>query len=121
MEQTINRVELMGRVGVDPKINSMEGGRQVIHFVLATNESYKTKSGEIREETTWHRISMWNNRGMPDFSKIKKGTLLKVAGRLRTQSYDDNDGQKHYSTEVVAISAAIVETEKIISLQFTNS
>ena len=75
MEQSVNRVELKGNVGQEPKIMRVENGGSVVRFSLATHETFKTKSGELKEETTWHNVVAWSVKGMPDFEKIRKGSL----------------------------------------------
>ena len=83
MEKSLNRVELKGNVGQDPKIVKMEGGGSVVRFSLATHETFKTKGGELKEETTWHNIVAWSAKGMPDFEKIKRGTFIELIGKIR--------------------------------------
>ena len=73
MDRSINRVELRGNVGSEPRINEV-GESKVIRFSLATNETFKDRNGVLKEETTWHSVSAWAGRGMPDFNEIKKGT-----------------------------------------------
>ena len=76
MEKSLNRVELKGNVGQDPKIMRVENGGSVIRFSLATHETFKTKSGELKEETTWHNVVAWSVKGMPDFNRIRKGVFI---------------------------------------------
>ena len=90
----LNRVELRGRVGHDPKVFSV-GDAQVARFSLATNEAFRGKSGELREETTWHNISAWAGRNIMDFKEIRKGAFVSLVGRLRNIKYTGNDGTLH--------------------------
>ncbi|MFA6327058.1 MAG: single-stranded DNA-binding protein [Bacteroidales bacterium] len=103
MEHSINKVELLGRVGADPRTGQTEDGRKVINFSLATGEVLKTSSGELREETTWHRIVAWEGKELTvtDFEKVKKGSRLAVTGRIRTNTYE-KDGQQRYTQEIIA-------------------
>ena len=101
MDRSVNRIELRGNVGTTPRINVV-GESKVIKFALATNEVFKDRSGVIKEETTWHNIVAW--RQLADLAEkyITTGTQIYVEGRLRSRSWDGQDGQKHYITEIVA-------------------
>lgn len=98
----VNKVYLVGNVGKDPEVRYIESGVAVANFSLATNESYKNKSGERVTNTEWHNIVVW--RGLAEVVEkyVKKGTMLYVEGKLRTRSYDDQNGNKRYITEIVA-------------------
>ena len=117
METTLNRVELRGRVGQDPKIFNV-GDTRVARFSVATNETFHDRDGVIKEETTWHNVSAWESKGMPDFTKIEKGTKIHVIGRLRNQRYTDSEGQERYSTEVSAYQMEIIEDRGILQYEF---
>lgn len=99
---SVNKVILVGNVGVDPEIRYLEGGAAVTTVRLATSETYKNKNGERITQTEWHNVVMW--RGLAEIVEkyVKKGSQLYVEGRLRTRSWDDKDGNKRYTTEVVA-------------------
>jgi single-strand DNA-binding protein len=98
----VNRVILIGNVGQDPEIRHLDSGVSVANFNLATNESYKDKSGERVTQTEWHRVVLW--RGLAEVAEkyVKKGELLYIEGRLRTRSWEDKEGIKRYTTEVFA-------------------
>lgn len=101
MEQSVNKVELMGRVGADPRIGQSDEGRRVMNFNLATGEVIRTSSGTLKEETTWHRIVAWEGKDIAQFEKVKKGTRLLITGKIRTNVYE-KDGQPRYIQEVLA-------------------
>ena len=105
---TLNRVELKGRVGQDPKVFNVRD-TQVAKFSVATNETFHDRNGEIREETTWHNVSAWVGRNIEDFRNIRKGTLVSVEGRIRNTKFTGMDGNERYMTEVVATKLARVE------------
>jgi len=111
MERTLNRVELRGNVGADPKVTELEGGVTVIRFSLATHEAFKAKDGQYREETTWHNIAAWSSKGMMDFSKIKKGVFLELTGRLRYFKYVSKTGEEKNSCEIVALKMSVPEND----------
>ena len=98
----VNKVILVGNLGKDPEVRYLEGGTAVANFPLATSEVYKDKSGERKEITEWHNIVMW--RGLAEIAEkyLKKGNSIYVEGKLRTRSWDDKEGVKRYTTEVLA-------------------
>jgi single-strand DNA-binding protein len=97
----INKVILVGHLGKDPELRTLDGGVSVTSFPLATSETYN-KDGRKVEQTEWHNIVMW--RGLADMAAkfLQKGKLVYIEGKLRTRSFEDRDGIKKYTTEVVA-------------------
>jgi single-strand DNA-binding protein len=97
----VNKVILVGHLGKDPEARSLEGGVSVVSFPLATSESFN-KDGRKVEQTEWHNIVMW--RGLADVAAkfLQKGKLVYIEGKLRTRSFEDKEGIKKYTTEVVA-------------------
>ena len=104
MAKSLNRVELKGHVGFDPRINTFEEGESVMRFSLATNETYKNRKGELVEETVWHTIVAWAGKGIPDFDIVKKGVYLHIVGRLKPVKYQTKEGIDKFSYEVIALS-----------------
>lgn len=101
----INKVILIGNVGQDPEIRYVgdpSSTTKVATIRLATSERYKDRSGVLQEHTEWHSVVAW--RGTADVVEkyVKKGTQIYVEGRLRTRSWDDQGGNKRYSTEILA-------------------
>ena len=97
----VNKVILVGNLGKDPEIRSIESGRKVASFTLATTESYKDKNGERVDSTEWHNISFWGPIADVIEKYLKKGSQIYVEGKLKTRSYEDKDKIKRYVTEVV--------------------
>jgi single-strand DNA-binding protein len=97
----INKVILVGHLGKDPELRTLDGGVSVTSFPLATSETFN-KDGRKVEQTEWHNIVMW--RGLADMAAkfLQKGKLVYIEGKLRTRSFEDRDGIKKYTTEVVA-------------------
>ncbi|MFM6954340.1 MAG: single-stranded DNA-binding protein [Sphingobacteriaceae bacterium] len=97
----INKVILVGHLGKDPEVRHLDGGVSVAAFPLATSESY-TKDGKKIEQTEWHNVVMW--RGLAEIAAkyLQKGKLVYVEGKLRTRSFEDKEGNKRFTTEVVA-------------------
>ena len=101
---SLNKVMLIGNVGRDPEVRYLDGNSgnaKVATFTLATTERYRDRNGETRENTEWHNIVAW--RGNADVVErfVKKGTQVYIEGRLRTRSWDDQTGNKRYTTEII--------------------
>ncbi|HMQ05746.1 MAG TPA: single-stranded DNA-binding protein [Saprospiraceae bacterium] len=98
----INKVILIGNLGKDPEVRTLESGAKVVRFPLATNESYQDKSGEWQTVTEWHNVTMWRNLAERAEKDLKKGSLIYLDGKLSTRKWTDKEGQDRYTTEVVA-------------------
>ncbi len=96
-----NKVQLIGHVGQEPEIKTLEGGRKLANFTLATNEIYKNDKGEKVEETQWHKLVAWGKTAEIIEKYVTKGKEIAVEGKLTHRSYDDKNGEKRYVTEVV--------------------
>ncbi len=107
MQKSLNRVELRGHVGHDPKVTKMETGGVLVRFTLATNEVYKDKEGKYCENTVWHNVTAWSNKGMPDFEKIKKGVYLEVTGKIKYVKYKNREGEEKNATEIIALKIIV--------------
>lgn len=118
MEKMINKVELSGFVGINPEVRTMPNGNKILRFSLATSQSYKDREGKWVRDTTWHNIIMWNKMADAAGAEVKKGTRMSVTGRLANRSYTDKEGNKKYSTEIIAvsyeISAVLNETKAVV-------
>ena len=100
---SVNKVILVGHLGKDPELRYLEGNVSVASFPLATSETFN-KDGKKVEQTEWHNIVMW--RGLADVAAkyLSKGRLVYIEGKLRTRSYEDKEGIRRYTTEIVAES-----------------
>ncbi|HPW79049.1 MAG: Single-stranded DNA-binding protein [Bacteroidetes bacterium ADurb.Bin037] len=98
----LNKVMLIGNVGKDPEIRHLESGTAVANLVLATSERYRDRNGEMQEQTEWHNVVLW--RGLADIAErfVRKGSQIYIEGKIRTRSWEDQSGQKRYTTEIVA-------------------
>ncbi len=103
MSGSINKVVLIGNLGTDPEARSMQNGGQVVSFSLATSDQWKDKNtGEKREKTEWHKISVFDEHiGGVAMKYLKKGSQIYLVGTLRTNKFIDKNGVEQYSTEVV--------------------
>lgn len=99
----INKVILIGNLGRDPEIRyTANGGQAVANFTLATSENYTTRDGKREERTEWHRIVVWGKTAENCAQYLSKGRTVYVEGRLQTREWEDKEGQKRRTTEVVA-------------------
>jgi single-strand DNA-binding protein len=101
MSKSLNRVELIGFFGGDPELKFTPSGAAVATFSVATNQSWKDKEGNQKEEVEWHRLVVWNKLAEVVAEYCKKGQQVYVAGRLKTRSWTDKDQVKRYTTEIV--------------------
>jgi single-strand DNA-binding protein len=99
---SVNKVTIIGNLGRDPELRFTQGGTAVCNLNIATTRVYKDKSDEKVEETEWHRVTVWGKTAENCNKFLSKGKQAYVEGRLKTSSYEDKDGVKKYSTEIVA-------------------
>lgn len=117
---SINKVILVGHLGKDPELRYLEGNVSVASFPLATSETFN-KDGKKVEQTEWHNIVMW--RGLADVAAkyLTKGRLVYIEGKLRTRSYEDKEGLRRYTTEIVAESFNILGRKSDFENPNTNT
>jgi single-strand DNA-binding protein len=103
MARGVNKVILVGNLGQDPESRTTPGGTTVTNIRIATSESWKDKTtGEMKEQTEWHGIVLWNRLGEIAAEYLKKGSQVYIEGRLQTRKWQDKQGNDRYTTEVVA-------------------
>lgn len=114
ISMSVNKVILMGNVGKDPEYKDFDNGGSVAQFTLATTDrAFKTANGtEVPERTEWHNIVLQN--GLANIAKeyVKKGNKLYIEGKIRTRSYEDNNGVKRYVTEVYGYNMEMLSPKK---------
>lgn len=98
----VNKVILIGNLGIDPEVRTLESGVKVCRLSLATSESYTNKEGNRVEQTEWHSVTLWRQLAEIAEKYLTKGNKVYIEGKLRTRSYKDKDGVEKYSTEIVA-------------------
>jgi single-strand DNA-binding protein len=98
----LNKVTLIGNIGKDPDVQTLENKVKVAKCSLATTETYNDQHGQAQAVTDWHTIILW--RGLADLAEkyVRKGSLVYIEGKLKTRSYNDKEGHKRYVTEVIA-------------------
>ena len=107
----INKVILVGRLGRDPEVRYTPSGAPVANFSIATSEEWKDReTGEKQERTEWHRIVAWRRLGEICGEYLHKGSQVYIEGRLQTRAWEDRDGNKRYTTEIVAQTMQMLGT-----------
>ena len=96
-----NSVKLIGRLGQDPEVKTLDKGNKIAKFSLATSESYTGKDGSKQEQTQWHNIVVWGNLAVICEKYLKKGKEIAIDGRLTYRNWEDKNGTKHTSSEIV--------------------
>jgi len=99
---SFNKVILVGNLGRDPELRYTPQGTPVCHFTMATNERRKDKSGEMQDQTTWFRVTLWGRQAETASQYLTKGKQVYIEGRLRVEEYTDRDGKPRHSLEVNA-------------------
>ena len=106
----INKVIIIGRLGVDPDSKVISGGATMTRLSVATSESWTDKQGQKQERTEWHRIVVWNRLAEVCAKYLTKGRQVYVEGQLRTQSWEDQQGQKRYTTEIIGSAVRFLDS-----------
>lgn len=117
----VNRVILIGNLGKDPEVRRLENGAAVAKFSVATNENYKDKAGEWQTQTEWHDVVVWRSLAERAESTLKKGMAVYLEGKLTHRSWQDQDGNTRYTTEVVASYFRIISKKEPGQGGFTSS
>jgi single-strand DNA-binding protein len=97
----VNKVILVGRLGADPEVKTVTGGQSFARFNLATSENWTDKQGQKQERTEWHRVVVWGKLAELCGKYLSKGRQVYLEGRLQTRQWEDQQGQKRYTTEIV--------------------
>lgn len=105
-----NKVQLIGNVGQEPIITTLESGKKVVRLSLATNENYKNGNGEKQTDTNWHNIVAWGKTAGIIEKYVNKGKEVAVEGKLTSRSYEDKEGVKRYVTEVVVSEILLMDS-----------
>lgn len=102
MAEGLNRVMLIGNLGADPELRYTQGNQPVLSMRLATTESFNNRAGERQERTEWHAITLWGKRAEALSKFLSKGERIFVEGRIQYRQWEDRDGNKRWSTDIVA-------------------
>jgi single-strand DNA-binding protein len=106
---SLNKVMIIGNLGRDPEMRYTPAGQAVTQFTVAVNRNYKDGQGEWQEETEWFRVVVWRDAAERAAEQLRKGSKVYCEGRLQTRQWEDRDGQKRYTTELIADRVANLE------------
>ena len=98
----VNKVIIIGRLGADPEVKTVSGGQTVARLSVATSENWTDREGQKQERTEWHKVVVWGKLAELCGKYLSKGRQAYIEGRLQTRSWEDQQGQKRYATEIVA-------------------
>lgn len=107
----VNRVILVARLGADPESKTLEGGQTVTNMSVATSEKWTDKDGNKQEKTEWTRVTCWGKTAENCAKYLKKGSQAYIEGKLQTRSWEDEQGNKKYMTEVVAQTVQFLDSK----------
>ena len=108
----VNKVILIGHIGKDPEVRSLDSGVKVASFSLATTESYKDRnSGERVEKTEWHNVVLWKNKADIAERYLKRGSKIYLEGKITTESYEDKEGNTRYTTKIVGYQITMLDSK----------
>lgn len=118
---SLNKVMLIGRLGADPEKRVTQSGSAVVTLNLATSEKYKDKSGNNQEKTEWHKVVLWNKLAELAEQYLSKGKQVYIEGSLKTNEWNDKDGNKRYTTEVIGQKLQFIDSASSGSQNNTDS
>ncbi len=107
----LNKATLIGNLGGDPEVRYTQSGTAVANFTIATSERWKDKDGQQQEQTEWHRIVAFARLGEICGEYLSKGSKVYIEGRIQTRSWEDKDGNKRYTTEIVAREMKMLDSK----------
>ena len=106
----VNKVIIVGNLGKDPELRHTPQGQAVANFPVATSESWNDKGGQKQERTEWHRVVVWGKQAELCSKYLTKGRKAYIEGRLQTRAWDDKEGQKRYTTEIIANTVQFLDS-----------
>ena len=112
MNNLRNRVQLIGHLGANPEIKTLENGNKMVKMTIATNESYKNQKGETVKETQWHNVVLWGNQAKIAEQYLQKGNEICIEGKLNNRDYTDKEGVKRYITEILCQEILMLGSKK---------
>lgn len=111
MAKGINKALIIGRIGLDPKITTLQNGSKIVNISLATDESYTDKTtGQVVKKTEWHKVVFFNKLADIAAQYLKKGSLIYIEGSLRTRKYE-KQGVEHYVTEIITRTMQMLDSK----------
>lgn len=111
MSNLKNKVQLIGFIGEDPKITVLDSGKKVANLSIATTDKYNNSNGDKVESTEWHQLRAWNGKAEIVEKFVKKGSQIAIEGKLTTRTYEDKEGKKRYTTEVLVSEILLLNSK----------
>ncbi len=115
MNNVKNNVRLIGRIGQNPEVKSLNNGKSICTFSIALNERYKNNEGEMVTSTQWHQITAWGKQAELASRLLQKGCEVAIEGKLNMSKYSDKTGVQRYSTQVVLQEFALIGATKAVA------
>ncbi len=108
----VNKVILIGNLGADPEMRNTQSGSNVVNFNVATTSKWKGRDGQQQEQTEWHRLVAFGRLGEISGQYLRKGSKVYIEGRIQTQQWDDKDGNKRYTTQIIAQEMKMLDSRQ---------
>ncbi|MEX0778310.1 MAG: single-stranded DNA-binding protein [Balneolales bacterium] len=108
---SLNKAMIIGNLGADPDVRYTQSNKAVANLSIATTEKFKDSNGELQERTEWHRVVVWNRLAEICQSYLKKGSKVYIEGKIQTRSWEDKDGQKRYTTEILGLTMTMLDSK----------
>lgn len=112
MPASVNSATLIGNLGTDPEASYTQSGKLVVKLSVATNERWSSKDGQTQQKTEWHRVIVWGQAAEFSQNFLKKGHQVYVEGRIQYRSWENQNGQRQYATEIVANKVLSLESRR---------
>lgn len=109
---SVNKVIILGNLGQDPEVQITQSGKHVAKLSIATSEKFKKQDGTMQEKTEWHRVILWNKQAELAGKYLRKGRKVYIEGKIQTRSWDDQSGQKRYTTEIVGNQLVFIDSTR---------
>ncbi|MEX0772490.1 MAG: single-stranded DNA-binding protein [Balneolales bacterium] len=108
---SLNKAMIIGNLGADPDVRYTQSNKAVATLSIATSEKFKNNNGELQERTEWHRVVVWNRLAEICQQYLKKGSKVYIEGKIQTNAWEDKDGQKRYTTEILGLTMTMLDSK----------
>lgn len=108
---SLNKAMLIGNLGKDPEVRYTQSNKAVATLTVATSERFKDNNGELQERTEWHRVIVWNRLAEICQQYLKKGSKVYIEGKIQTNAWEDKEGQKRYTTEILGLTMTMLDSK----------
>lgn len=108
---SLNKAMIIGNLGKDPEVRYTQSNKAVATLTVATSEKFKDNNGELQERTEWHRVVVWNRLAEICQQYLKKGSKVYIEGKIQTNAWEDKEGQKRYTTEILGLTMTMLDSK----------